>query len=89
VLEPAGWRLPVITGPRCEGHRDALRLRAAGGLVSLPAAGSAVALADLWLRWLQDESARRAAGLAARRALEGDAGAADRIADQVEPLFVR
>ncbi len=89
VLEPAAWRLPVITGPHCDGHRDALRLQAVGGLVSLPAPGSAVALAGLWLRWLQDESARRAAGLAARRALEGDAGAADRIAAQVEPLFVR
>ncbi len=52
VLEPAGWSLPVITGPYCDNQRDALRLGAAGGLVSLPAVGSAGALADLWVRWL-------------------------------------
>ena len=89
VLEPAGWSLPVITGPRCTEHRDATRLRAAGGLVPLPAAGSAAELARLWLRWLRDEDARQTAGRAARRALESDIGAADRIADRVEPLFVR
>lgn len=89
VLEPAGWSLPVITGPRCDGDLAALRLRAAGGLVSLPAARSAAALAGRWVHWLQDENTRQAAGRAARRALEDDAGAADRIADQVEPLFVR
>jgi 3-deoxy-D-manno-octulosonic-acid transferase len=89
VLEPAGWSLPVITGPRWAEHRDATRLIAAAGLVPLPAVGSVAELVRLWLGWLRDDDARQAAGRAARRALDDDAGAADRIADRVEPLFVR
>ncbi|MEO8637140.1 MAG: glycosyltransferase N-terminal domain-containing protein [Gemmatimonadales bacterium] len=89
VLEPAGWSLPVITGPRWTDQRDAARLIAAGGLVPLPATGSATELARRWLSWLGDEPARRMAGMASRRALDEDCGAADRIVDRLEPLFAR
>ena len=89
VLEPAGWSLPIITGPHCTEHRDAMRLQAAGGLWPLPATGSAAALSRQWVHWLDDDSARQAAGRAARRALEEDRGAADRICDRLEPLFAR
>ncbi len=84
VLEPAAWGLPVLVGPRFTESREAPRLAGAAGLVPLPRAGAARALADQWIQWLDNETARATAGAAARAVVEAQAGAADRTAALVE-----
>ncbi len=80
VIEPAAYGVPVLTGPRTEASPDAEAMAAAGGLVAV---NSARDLAAQWLDWMDDEAARVAAGLAARRCLSAGAAAlsARRIAE--------
>lgn len=87
VLEPAAWARPVIIGPNDRGVRDAALLADAGGLVRLPADGTARTLAAQWTQWLDDPAARARAGDAARAALEHDRGAAERSAELVAGLL--
>ena len=86
VLEPAACGIPIVVGPRAEGHPEVERLAAAGGLERLPRSRPAEALADHWLRWLEDPAARTAAGQGAGAAVHSALGAADRIARVVERL---
>ncbi|MBI4500323.1 MAG: hypothetical protein HY700_04100 [Gemmatimonadetes bacterium] len=75
VVEPAGYGLPILAGPEFRSSADAVRLAAAGGLVGLPRRGAAEALTSQWQEWMQDDSRRWAAGLAARGSLfQGAAG---------------
>ena len=84
VLEPAAFGAPVLFGPRHSGSRDAGELLAAGAARAPGNAGETTAdLAD----WLGDEGARRAAGAAARAAVERGLGAAERSAALVEELL--
>jgi 3-deoxy-D-manno-octulosonic-acid transferase len=89
VLEPAAWGRPVLFGPRWRESRDArLLLEAGGGWAAStedPAA-AAPALAAHWAGWLEDATARRAAGTAALELVQSGVGAADRTADLVEEL---
>ncbi|HEX3928713.1 MAG TPA: glycosyltransferase N-terminal domain-containing protein [Gemmatimonadales bacterium] len=78
VLEPAAWALPVTIGPRDRGSRDAQLLDAAGALVRLPEADAPHLLAGHWSRWLAEPAEREQKGRAARHALEGERGAAER-----------
>jgi len=75
LAEPASVGVPVVFGARpTEG--DSALLAHAGGGVAL-AAPDPGALLDVLLRWLRDGGVRgRAAGLAARGALQGGAAAA-------------
>jgi 3-deoxy-D-manno-octulosonic-acid transferase len=72
VVEPAVYGVPILTGPRTDASPDARDMAAAGGLV---AARSARDLATHWLSWMDDDDARVAAGLAARRCLAAGAAA--------------
>jgi 3-deoxy-D-manno-octulosonic-acid transferase len=87
VLEPAAWARPVIIGPRDRGSRDAAVLRAAGGLLTLPAHGAAEQLAATWSAWLADPMAAAALGQRNRAALEGERGAAGRSAELLVSLL--
>ena len=89
VVEPAAWQRPVIVGPHDRGIREIALMRARDGLVSLPPAGAAQALAAQWQTWLDNPAARAAAGIAALDALSGDRGAAERTAGELEALGVR
>ena len=81
VLEPAAAGLPVVFGPRHD-RADARALAsAAGGLVS-----PAGALADT-LAGLARPPRRRRHARAARAFVEAGAGAADRTADLLRPLW--
>lgn len=84
TIEPAACALPVVVGPR--GHsEDVARLLQAGGAATLPDRHAAAALGDVWDHWLNDGSARQAAGWAARRTLE--TGAATRTAIRLLELI--
>jgi 3-deoxy-D-manno-octulosonic-acid transferase len=75
VIEPAALGVPVLFGPRWQGSRDArLLLDARGGRVVADAAGLAAAARE----WLGNETARAAAGAAARAVVEQGRGAAER-----------
>jgi 3-deoxy-D-manno-octulosonic-acid transferase len=87
VIEPAGWGVPVIIGPNDRGLRDAELLAASGGLTRLPARESAGRLASVWAEWLADPAGMRSAGVAARKALEPDRGAAFRSAELLAGLL--
>ena len=81
VLEPAAWGLPVIFGPNWQSSREAGLLLEAGGGISLD---SADRLAEVWARWLEDDSARHDAGQAALRVVRSGLGGADLNAKLVE-----
>ena len=75
VIEPAALGVPVLFGPRWRGSRDArLLLDAAGGRSVSDDATLTAALGH----WLHDETARTAAGAAARAVVERGQGAAER-----------
>ena len=84
VIEPAAYGLPVVFGPHWPDFRDAAALVTRGGATSLPRRGAAAALAETWLTWLEDDHARVALGLAARRTLAG--GAAHKTAERLVGL---
>ena len=75
VIEPAALGVPVLFGPRWQGSRDARLLLEAGGAASADDAG---ALAAVIRRWAGNDTARAAAGAAARAVLASGLGAADR-----------
>jgi 3-deoxy-D-manno-octulosonic-acid transferase len=75
VIEPAALGVPVLFGPRWQGSRDArLLLAAAGGRSVSDEAALEAALGH----WLNDETARTAAGAAARAVVDRGQGAAER-----------
>jgi len=75
VIEPAALGVPVLFGPRWQGSRDArLLLDAAGGRSVSDDATLTAALRH----WLNDETARTAAGAAARAVVDRGQGAAER-----------
>lgn len=82
VAEPAAWGLPLLFGDG-DGtlSEEANRVLAAGGAVSIPRRTAADRLAAQWIRWLEEPSAARRAGLAARGTITG--GAADRSAQAI------
>jgi 3-deoxy-D-manno-octulosonic-acid transferase len=89
VLEPAAWGRPVLMGPNWKESRDAGLLLSAGGGWAARRAGPAGAAADLaaqWLGWLEDVTARQAAGDAALGLVRSGLGAADRTVTLVEEL---
>jgi len=75
VIEPAAAGVPVLFGPRHESSRDARLLLHAGGARMV---SSISQLAAQLNTWLVDETARAAAGAAARAVVERGKGAADR-----------
>lgn len=79
VAEPAAVGVPVIVGPKWRADRDAAELLRVGGAVALGETDPGSALFEIWRRWSTDPTARRAAGLHARRCINGDA--ADRDGD--------
>jgi 3-deoxy-D-manno-octulosonic-acid transferase len=88
VLEPAAWGLPVTFGPWWSNSREAGLLIEAGGAVALPprSHGAAPRLAALWRHWIEDGSARLAAGSVALQVVRAGQGAAGRQAAMVERL---
>lgn len=83
VLEPAAYGVPVIFGPRHHASRDAGLLLAAG---AAQAVTNPREIADVLLKWIEDPPARDAAGAAARRVVEENAGATARSVALVESL---
>jgi 3-deoxy-D-manno-octulosonic-acid transferase len=75
VIEPAAAGVPVLFGPGHRGSRDARLLLEAGGA---QAARDIRELSEALGRWLTNETARAAAGAAARAVVERGEGAADR-----------
>jgi 3-deoxy-D-manno-octulosonic-acid transferase len=75
VIEPAALGVPVLFGPRWQGSRDArLLLDAAGGR----SVSDKTTLEAALRHWLHDETARTAAGAAARAVVDRGQGAAER-----------
>ncbi len=85
VLEPAVFSVPVAVGPHWQMSRDAALLLERGGAVALPADGRHP-LHSQWLVWHHDPAARKKAGQAARRMVQGGRGAADRTTALVRDL---
>ncbi len=75
VIEPAALGVPVLFGPRWRSSRDARLLLDAGGAASVADAG---ALATALRHWGGNDTARAAAGAAARAVVDAGLGAADR-----------
>ena len=86
VIEPAAAGVPVLFGPRHEGSRDARLLLEAG---AARAAGDAGDLDRAHEDWLGNETARAAAGAAARAVVERGKGAAERSLQMVIALVER
>jgi len=75
VIEPAALGVPVLFGPRWQGSRDARLLLDAGGGRSVSDEATLEAALG---HWLHDETARTAAGAAARAVVDRGQGAAER-----------
>ena len=84
VLEPAAFGAPVLFGPRYRQSRDALLLVERGGGVS---GTDAEALLASLGAWLDDDTARRAAGERARALVRSGVGAAQRSFELVAGLI--
>jgi len=84
TLEPAAASLPVLFGPRIDNAEEALAMAArdAGFVLRRPAEALARAQA-----LLTDETARRAAGAAARAVVEAQEGAAARSVELLRPYL--
>ncbi len=85
TLEPMAFGLPVLFGPRYRGFAEAEYLVQTGGGCSIR---SAAALRAAFAQLL-DEASWQAASAAARRYIDTQAGATNRILHQLEPLFRR
>ena len=84
VLEPAAFGMPVVFGPRHGNSRDArLLLDARAAAVAQDALSLEAALEA----WLDDPSARRDAGTAAREVVRAGLGAAERSYNLVAALM--
>jgi len=78
-LEPALCKLPIVSGPHQFNFTDVMAdLEARGGLRTV---SDAMALADVVVEWLNDETVRRNAGDAAAGALAKNRGATQRVAE--------
>ena len=86
VLEPAAYGAPVVFGPRHLASRDAGLLLAAGGARSVRDHDE---IARVLRDWLDDPESRLAAGIAARRVVDANAGATARSVALVEELVSR
>jgi 3-deoxy-D-manno-octulosonic-acid transferase len=84
VLEPAVFSAPVLFGPRHHNSRDAALLLAASGARSV---ASAQDIETALVEWLENASARRAAGEKARGVVERGRGAAEKSLQIVERLM--
>lgn len=84
VLEPAAYGVPVLFGPRHRASREAGLLLAAG---AARAAADASDLAAALTHWLTQPAERLAAGAAAQRFVERNAGATVRSVELVESLI--
>jgi 3-deoxy-D-manno-octulosonic-acid transferase len=84
VLEPAAFGAPVVFGPRYANSRDAVLLVSRGGATSV---GDAASLEAALARWIDDPSARRAAGEVARDVVREGLGAAERSYELVAALM--
>ncbi|MGH9433623.1 MAG: 3-deoxy-D-manno-octulosonic acid transferase [Terriglobia bacterium] len=83
ILEPAYWGKPILFGPHMENFREISRLfLAEDAAIQVEDEGE---MADQMLQLLGDEPRRKLLGESARRALEKNSGASDRI---VETLSV-
>jgi 3-deoxy-D-manno-octulosonic-acid transferase len=76
-LEPAALGLPVLSGPHVFNFTDVNALLRVHGVVR--EVTSAQSLAEAVVAWLEDEPARRRAGVAAKRCVELNRGAVARI----------
>jgi 3-deoxy-D-manno-octulosonic-acid transferase len=86
-LEPAAWRVPVLTGPHIHNFREVYAdLLDAGGARVVHDAGELGAAVEVWLA---DPAAARAAGEAAFSVLESNRGAAGRSAETMLTLAGR
>lgn len=83
VIEPAALGVPVLFGPAWRSSRDAGLLLERGGALSAADSG---ALAAAVHHLLEDDTARTAAGAAARAVVETGLGAADRSLELVVRL---
>ena len=86
VIEPAAHGVPVLFGPRWQSSRDARLLLEAGGAC---AADGADDLRAALRAWLENDTARAAAGAAARAVVDHGLGAAGRSAQLVLELIER
>ncbi|MDQ3557063.1 MAG: hypothetical protein M3409_09865 [Gemmatimonadota bacterium] len=84
VLEPAAFGVPTLFGPRHTNAREAAELIAAGGAHPVR---DRKELRRSISGWLRDDSARTAAGAAARAYVQAGLGAAERGAEVVELLL--
>jgi len=86
VLEPAGWGLPVVFGPRWQASREAGMLIEQGGGTALDQPAPARQLAAWWSRMIADRGERERAGRAAAAVIDAGRGAAVRQAELLEGL---
>lgn len=84
VLEPAAFGTPVVFGPRHTSSRDAALLLRAHAAAT---AQDPISLEAALEAWIDDPSARRAAGDAARETVRAGLGAAERSYELVESLM--
>lgn len=84
VLEPAAYGVPVLFGPKHQASREAGLLLAAGAARAAADAGD---LAATLTHWLAQPAERLAAGAAAQRFVERNAGATARSVELVESLI--
>jgi 3-deoxy-D-manno-octulosonic-acid transferase len=84
VLEPAAAGLPMVFGPRSDNARAARDLVALGAAKVIQ---HGVDARQAIATWLHDSDARRSAGDAGRRYIEGHLGAAERTAELVSQLI--
>jgi len=84
VLEPAAFGAPVVFGPRYANSREAGLLLAAGAAASV---GDAPSLEVVLGHWLEETTARRTAGDAAREVVRAGLGAAERSFELVASLM--
>lgn len=85
LLEPAYWGKPIVFGPHMHNFRDVAQLflnEAAALQVR-----SAHELADTVVELLQDERRSQALGERARRLLERESGATDRVMNQIREIL--
>ena len=84
VLEPAAFGSPIVFGPRHANSRDAGLLIEARAAATASDATSLDAMLEMWL---DDETARRSAGEAAREVVRAGLGAAERSFELVAALM--
>ncbi|GAC1688522.1 MAG: glycosyltransferase N-terminal domain-containing protein [Gemmatimonadaceae bacterium] len=83
VLEPAAFGVPVVTGPRYQGSRDAVALVGAGGAMC---GTDAIGVTSALVGWLTDDYRRRVAGGQGRTLVETGLGASARSVALIERL---